>query len=120
MNGVPRTRISIFLSVFDVHVNRSPLAGVIREVRYQKGKFLNAMNPASADHNEQNAVTVEGDGQTVVFSEIAGAPHTGSYSTGKSVTLVGTGRARGPDQVWFASRCFAGSLCRCANQGGTG
>ena len=72
MNGVPRTRISIFLSVFDVHVNRSPLAGVIREVRYQKGKFLNAMNPASAEHNEQNAVTVEGDGQTVVFMQIAG------------------------------------------------
>jgi phosphatidylserine decarboxylase len=72
MNGVSRTRISIFLSVFDVHVNRSPLAGVIREVRYQKGKFLNAMNPASAEHNEQNAVTVEGDGQTVIFKQIAG------------------------------------------------
>jgi len=72
MNGVPHTRISIFLSVFDVHVNRSPLAGVIREVRYQKGKFLNAMNPASAEHNEQNAVTVEGEGQTVVFKQIAG------------------------------------------------
>jgi phosphatidylserine decarboxylase len=72
MNGGPRTRISIFLSVFDVHVNRSPVAGVIREVRYQKGKFLNAMNPASAEHNEQNAVTVEGDGQTIVFKQIAG------------------------------------------------
>ena len=72
MNGAPVTRISIFLNVFDVHVNRSPLAGVIREVRYQKGKFLNAMNPASAEHNEQNTVTVEGDGQTVVFKQIAG------------------------------------------------
>ena len=72
MNGVPLTRISIFLSVFDVHVNRSPVAGVIREVRYQKGKYLNAMNPASAEHNEQNAVTVEGDGHTVVFKQIAG------------------------------------------------
>lgn len=72
MNGIPRTRISIFLSVFDVHVNRSPLAGVIREVRYQKGKFLNAMNPASAEHNEQNSVTVEGGGQTVIFKQIAG------------------------------------------------
>ena len=72
INGGAQTRISIFLSVFDVHVNRSPLAGVIREVRYQKGKFLNAMNPASAEHNEQNAVTVEGDGQTVVFKQIAG------------------------------------------------
>ena len=41
--GTPRNRISIFLSVFDVHVNRSPIAGVIRDVRYQRGKFLNAM-----------------------------------------------------------------------------
>jgi phosphatidylserine decarboxylase len=41
-----RNRISIFLSVFDVHVNRSPIAGVIREVRYQRGKFLNAMSSA--------------------------------------------------------------------------
>jgi phosphatidylserine decarboxylase len=65
-------RISIFLSVFDVHVNRSPMGGVIRDVRYQKGRFLNAMNQASADHNEQNVVTVEGDGQTVVFKQIAG------------------------------------------------
>jgi phosphatidylserine decarboxylase len=72
LDGIPRTRISIFLSVFDVHVNRSPVAGVIREVRYQKGKFLNAMNPASAEHNEQNAVTVEGDGQRVIFKQIAG------------------------------------------------
>jgi phosphatidylserine decarboxylase len=72
INGVPRTRISIFLSVFDVHVNRSPLAGVIREVHYRKGKFLNAMNPASAEQNEQNSVTVQGDGQTLVFKQIAG------------------------------------------------
>jgi phosphatidylserine decarboxylase len=67
-----RTRISIFLSVFDVHVNRSPIAGVVREVRYQRGKFLNAMNQASAEQNEQNIVRVEGDGQVVVFKQIAG------------------------------------------------
>jgi phosphatidylserine decarboxylase len=66
------TRISIFLSVFDVHVNRSPIAGTIREIRYQRGKYVNAMNQASAEHNEQNIVTVEGDGQTVVFKQIAG------------------------------------------------
>jgi phosphatidylserine decarboxylase len=67
-----QTRISIFLSVFDVHVNRSPISGVVCEVRYQRGKFLNAMNQASADQNEQNIVRVEGDGQTVVFKQIAG------------------------------------------------
>jgi len=72
VDGIAGTRVSIFLSVFDVHVNRSPMAGVIRQVRYQKGKFLNAMYPASAEYNEQNVVTVEGDGQTIVFKQIAG------------------------------------------------
>jgi phosphatidylserine decarboxylase len=72
IDGVRLTRISIFLNVFNVHVNRSPIAGVIRDIRYQKGKYLNAMNEASADQNEQNIVTVEGEGQTVVFKQIAG------------------------------------------------
>src|SRR6202167_33758 len=49
-----RIRLSIFLSVFDVHVNRSPIAGTVRDVRYQKGKYLNALNPESAEKNEQN------------------------------------------------------------------
>src|SRR3984957_19244875 len=71
-NGVSRLRISIFLNVFDVHVNRSPISGIIRNVRYQKGKFGNAMNAASAEQNEQNVVTVEGEGHTVVFKQIAG------------------------------------------------
>jgi len=70
--GVALRRISIFLSVFDVHVNRSPIAGVIREVRYQRGKFLNAMGANSAAENEQNIVTVQGDEHTVVFKQIAG------------------------------------------------
>lgn len=70
--GTPRHRISIFLNVFDVHVNRSPIAGVIRDVRYQRGKFLNAMGAQSAEENEQNVVTVEGEGRTVVFKQIAG------------------------------------------------
>jgi phosphatidylserine decarboxylase len=65
-------RVSIFLSVFDVHVNRSPIAGILREARYQRGKFLNAMSPTSAEQNEQNIVTVEGDGQKIVFKQIAG------------------------------------------------
>lgn len=66
------TRVSIFLSVFDVHVNRSPIAGVIRDVRYQRGQFLDARSPNCADQNEQNIVTVEGDGQRIVFKQIAG------------------------------------------------
>jgi len=68
----PRQRISIFLSVFDVHVNRSPISGVLTQVRYQKGQYLNAMNPASADRNEQNIATVRGEGVEVTFKQIAG------------------------------------------------
>jgi phosphatidylserine decarboxylase len=69
----PVQRISIFLSVFDVHVNRTPIAGTITLIRYQKGKYLNAMNPASADQNEQNIVTVRAaEGYEVTFKQIAG------------------------------------------------
>src|SRR5215475_8701166 len=71
-DGGERLRISIFLNVFNVHVNRSPIGGVIRNIGYQKGKFLNAMAANSANENEQNVVTVEGEGQTVVFKQIAG------------------------------------------------
>jgi len=72
VDGEKRTRISIFLSVFDVHVNRSPIGGIVREVRYQRGKYLNAMDQASAEQNEQNIVRVEGEGQVVIFKQIAG------------------------------------------------
>jgi phosphatidylserine decarboxylase len=68
----PRQRISIFLSVFDVHVNRSPIAGTLRDVHYQKGKYLNAMNPASAEQNEQCVATVAGEEIEVTFKQIAG------------------------------------------------
>jgi phosphatidylserine decarboxylase len=68
----PYTRISIFLSVFDVHVNRSPISGTIKSVVYQPGRFGNAMSATSADANEQNVVTVEGEEMTLVFKQIAG------------------------------------------------
>jgi phosphatidylserine decarboxylase len=68
----PRQRVSIFLSVFDVHVNRSPIGGVLSRVEYRKGQFLNALNPASAERNEQNTVTVGGIGMEVTFKQIAG------------------------------------------------
>lgn len=67
-----RTRISIFLSIFDVHVNRSPIAGRIIEVKYQRGRFHDARSTLSAEQNEQNIVSVEGDGRTVIFKQIAG------------------------------------------------
>ena len=72
VNGEKRKRISIFLSVFDVHVNRSPLAGVMRGAHSQPGKFLNAMNPDCAESNEQNTITLEGEGHTLIVKQIAG------------------------------------------------
>ncbi|MFZ0313800.1 MAG: phosphatidylserine decarboxylase family protein [Candidatus Korobacteraceae bacterium] len=71
-SGEARTRISIFLNVFNVHVNRSPVSGVIEDVHYHKGKFGNAMGAASAELNEQNVVTIRGDAGKVVFKQIAG------------------------------------------------
>ena len=72
----PRQRISIFLSVFNVHVNRAPISGTVSSVHYQKGQYLNAMNPASAERNEQSAVTLRGAGADagleVTFKQIAG------------------------------------------------
>lgn len=65
-------RISIFLNIFDVHVNRTPIPGVVRDVRYKEGKFLVASREECSEANEQNIITVEGDGSTVVFKQIAG------------------------------------------------
>ena len=65
-------RISIFLNIFDVHVNRTPIPGVVRAVHYQEGKFHVASREECSESNEQNVITVEGDGSTVVFKQIAG------------------------------------------------
>lgn len=67
-----KQRISIFLNVFDVHVNRSPIAGEITSVQYKTGQFLNAMNQECAERNEQNIVSVQGEGIEIVFKQIAG------------------------------------------------
>lgn len=65
-------RVSIFLNIFDVHVNRAPIGGVIRNVEYRKGQFLVASKEQASSGNEQNIVTVQGDGTCVVFKQIAG------------------------------------------------
>jgi phosphatidylserine decarboxylase len=66
------TRISIFLNIFDVRVNRTPIGGRITAVKYHKGRFLVASKEAASSQNEQNTVTVEGDGTRVTFKQIAG------------------------------------------------
>jgi phosphatidylserine decarboxylase len=66
------TRISIFLNIFDVHVNRSPIAGKITCVDYRSGRFLVASREAASAQNEQNTVTVDGGETSVTFAQIAG------------------------------------------------
>jgi phosphatidylserine decarboxylase len=65
-------RVSIFLNIFDVHVNRTPIGGSIEKAQYRKGRFHVASREESSAENEQNVVTVAGDGTTVVFKQIAG------------------------------------------------
>lgn len=68
----PQRRISIFLNVFNVHVNRAPIAGNVQLIDYRKGKYLNAMNAESAVANERNYVEVAGELCMVAFTQIAG------------------------------------------------
>jgi phosphatidylserine decarboxylase len=71
--GSGLTRISIFLNVFDVHVNRSPVAGRIADVQYRKGEFLVASKESASVENEQNVVTVDtNEGSRVIYKQIAG------------------------------------------------
>jgi len=66
------TLVSIFLSPFDVHINRAPIAGEITRVAYMKGKFLMATDESASIVNEQNSLTIEGEKITVVCKQIAG------------------------------------------------
>jgi phosphatidylserine decarboxylase len=67
-----RFRVSIFLSVFDVHVNRVPISGRVTLMEYREGQFLNAMSPESAILNEQTLIVIEDGTNSVSFKQIAG------------------------------------------------
>jgi phosphatidylserine decarboxylase len=69
----PWTRVSVFLNIFDVHINRAPVDGSITAVRYRPGKFLNASLDKASDDNERNALRIDTvDGTTIVVVQIAG------------------------------------------------
>jgi phosphatidylserine decarboxylase len=73
MGEQPLTRVSIFLSVFDVHINRTPCAGTVDVVAYRPGRFLNAAADKASDENERMAISLRrNDGVTVGFVQIAG------------------------------------------------
>ena len=67
-----RLRLSIFLNVFDVHVNRAPVGGTVRVVEHRAGEFLNAMKPESGILNEQTLVVIDAGGYEVSYKQIAG------------------------------------------------
>lgn len=68
----PRIRITVFLNVFNVHVNRVPVGGTVTLVEYREGQFMNAMNAESALHNEQTMITIDTGEYEVSFKQIAG------------------------------------------------
>ncbi len=69
----PVTRVSIFMSVFDVHINRTPVGGTVRRVVYIPGKFMNAELDKASDENERQHILIErGDGLKIGFTQIAG------------------------------------------------
>jgi phosphatidylserine decarboxylase len=73
LGEAPVVRVSIFMSVFDVHINRSPITGEIKRVHYVAGKFLNADLDKASEENERQHILVEGaDGVRVGFTQIAG------------------------------------------------
>ena len=73
LGSEPLIRVSIFMSVFDVHVNRTPIPGIIRRVVYISGKFLNADLDKASEENERQHLVVEGkDGRLIGFTQIAG------------------------------------------------
>ena len=72
INGELCKRVTIFLSVFNVHVNRVPIAGTIEEIRYNPGKFLAAFNPKASMDNEQNIILINNGKAHVFVKQIAG------------------------------------------------
>jgi phosphatidylserine decarboxylase len=98
-----RLRVSIFLNVFNVHVNRCPIAGTVKVAEHRPGGFLNAMKPESALENEQTLIQIEGDGYEVAFKQIAGLLARRIVCNLKPGETVERGQRMG--LIKFGSRC---------------
>ena len=95
--------VSIFLNVFDVHVNRSPIGGTVTLVEYREGGFMNAMNPESGLSNEQTLIQIDGGGYEVAFKQIAGLLARRIVCNLKVGDVVERGQRMG--LIKFGSRC---------------
>lgn len=103
LGAAPMTRVSIFMSVFDVHINRSPVAGTITQIVYIAGKFLNAdLDKASEDNERQHWVVERYDGTRVGFTQIAGLIARRIVPFAKVGDMVGAGQRIG--LIRFGSR----------------
>jgi len=103
LGDAPLVRVSIFMSVFDVHVNRTPIAGTIRQVVYISGKFLNADLDKASEENERQHILVEGfDGRRIGFTQIAGLVARRIVTFVKPGDIVASGQRVG--LIRFGSR----------------
>jgi phosphatidylserine decarboxylase len=103
LGDAPLVRVSIFMSVFDVHINRTPIAGTIRQVIYISGKFLNADLDKASEENERQHIVVEGrDGRRIGFTQIAGLMARRIVGFVKPGDMVATGQRVG--LIRFGSR----------------
>ena len=103
LGEAPMVRVSVFMSVFDVHINRSPIAGTIRQVVYISGKFLNADLDKASEENERQHFVVEGhDGHKVGFTQIAGLVARRIVAFAKTGDIVTAGQRVG--LIRFGSR----------------
>ncbi|MDQ1410353.1 MAG: phosphatidylserine decarboxylase [Acidobacteriaceae bacterium] len=100
--GKPGKRVSIFLAVWNVHVNRSPAAGIITKLEYRPGKFVAAMRANASAENEQNVFTLSTDAGELVFKQIAGLIARRVVSWKKKGDIVARGERIG--LVRFGSR----------------
>ena len=103
LGDLPMTRVSIFMSVFDVHINRTPIGGTIKQVTYIAGKFLNADLDKASEENERQHILVEGaDGTRIGFTQIAGLVARRIVPFVKSGDIVAGGQRIG--LIRFGSR----------------
>ena len=105
------TRISIFLSIFNVHINRAPIDGVIENIQYIPGKFKPAFNASASGENERNVLVMDNGSYKITVSQIAGILARRIVCSKKTGEHVRKGRAFWTHQIWFPGRPNPSSKC---------
>ncbi len=103
LGDAPLTRVSVFMNVFNCHVNRAPIAGKVTQIAYHKGKFVNASLDKASEHNERNGLTIETtDGVRIGVVQIAGLVARRIVCFVKPDDMIGLGHRFG--LIRFGSR----------------